>query len=112
MLYRYRYPSIPRNKPDIYATHLTLTVIHTVHSNRPSDPGGHFNLATCLDALGERQAALGCFERAFALQPCMAEAAANAAGILMQTGDAERACSLCYQVRYADRTRGACLRDG
>lgn len=54
----------------------------------------------CLDALGEASSALGSFETAFDLQPDMADAGANAAGLRIRRGEAERACTLCYLVSY------------
>lgn len=73
---------------------------HSVSHDRPHDPRGHYNLGVCLDALGEGSSALGSFETAFRLQPDMADAGANAAGLCVRRGEAERACTLCYQVSY------------
>lgn len=73
-----------------------ITIIY-----RPLDPKAHHNLGVCLDALGEKTAALGCFEKAFELDRRMADSGANAAGLLLRTGwegEAERACALCYLV--------------
>ena len=67
-------------------------------AGRPSDPRGHFNLGMCLESQGERASALSCFRLAFDLQPTMTDAAANAAGLLIQEGKAEEASSLCYRV--------------
>lgn len=71
-----------------------LAIFH----RRALDPKAHYNLGVCLDGLGERGAALDSFEKAFELQPSLADAGANAAGLLIQTGEAERACTLCYLV--------------
>ena len=68
--------------------------------DRPHDPRGHYNLGVCLDALGEASSALGSFETAFGLQPDMADAGANAAGLCIRRGDAKRACTLCYLVSH------------
>ena len=65
---------------------------------RPLDAKAHHNLGVCLDSLGEKDSALGCFEKAFELDPRMADSGANAAGLLLRTGEAERACALCYLV--------------
>lgn len=73
------------------------------HLRRPVDPRGHYNLGVCLDALGQRRSALGSFEQAFHLQPGMADAGANAAGLLIQGGEAERATELCYRVSVTVR---------
>lgn len=62
------------------------------------DPKAHHNLGVCLDALGEKEAALISFEKAFELQPLMAHSGSNAAGLLLQAGDADRACAFCYLV--------------
>ncbi|CAN0466025.1 unnamed protein product, partial [Ectocarpus sp. 12 AP-2014] len=64
---------------------------------RPYDPKAYYNHGVCIDALGEKEAALASFEKAFELQPSLADAGANAAGLLIQTGEAERACTLCYR---------------
>ncbi|CAM9942893.1 unnamed protein product [Ectocarpus sp. 12 AP-2014] len=64
---------------------------------RPFDPKAYYNHGVCIDALGEKEAALSSFEKAFELQPSLADAGANAAGLLIQTGEAERACTLCYR---------------
>ncbi|CAN0460586.1 unnamed protein product, partial [Hapterophycus canaliculatus] len=63
-------------------------------SPSPFDPRAHHNLGVCLDDSGEKASALASFERAFELQPGMAESGANAAGLLIQAGEAERACAL------------------
>ncbi|CAN0312267.1 unnamed protein product [Pylaiella littoralis] len=76
---------------------------------RTFDPKAHYNLGVCLDALGERAAALHSFERAFELQPSMADAGANAAGLLIQTGEAERACTFCYLALKGDPECAAAL---
>ncbi|CAN0462932.1 unnamed protein product, partial [Ectocarpus sp. 12 AP-2014] len=55
------------------------------------DPKAYYNHGVCIDALGEKEAALSSFEKAFELQPSLADAGANAAGLLIQTGEAERA---------------------
>lgn len=68
---------------------------------RPLDTKAHHNLGVCLDALGEKAAALCCFEKAFELDPRMADSGANAAGLLLRTGEAQRACALCYLVSYS-----------
>lgn len=73
---------------------------HSATHDRPHDPRGHFNLGVCLDAMGEARPALGSFETAFSLQPKMADAGANAAGLRIRRGEAERACTLCYLVSY------------
>ncbi|CAM9098739.1 unnamed protein product [Scytosiphon promiscuus] len=65
-------------------------------SVRPSDPKARHNLGVCLDNLGDKASALANFERAFELHPGMAESGANAAGLLIQAGEAERASKLCY----------------
>lgn len=77
-----------------------LLLLRTVSRARPLDPKAHHNLGVCLDALGQKAAALSSFEKAFELQPLMAESGSNAAGLLLQAGDAERACTLCYLVRF------------
>lgn len=68
-------------------------------SHRPDDPRGHFNLAVCLETLKDESGALAEFETAFELAPTMANAGANAAGLLIRAGEAERASALCYAVR-------------
>ncbi|CAM9838694.1 unnamed protein product [Discosporangium mesarthrocarpum] len=65
--------------------------------SRPSDARAHHNLALCLHSLGEAEASLGHFEHAFSLDKGIADAAANAAGLLIQQGDGDRASALCYQ---------------
>ncbi|CAM9433570.1 unnamed protein product, partial [Ectocarpus fasciculatus] len=63
---------------------------------RPFDSKAYYNHGVCIDAFGEKEAALSSFEKAFELQPSLADAGANAAGLLIQSGQAERACTLCY----------------
>ena len=82
-----------------FARLLLITRLSVCH-DRPNDPRGHYNLGVCLDALGEASSALGSFETAFGLQPDMADAGANAAGLCIRRGEAERACTLCYLVSY------------
>lgn len=77
---------------------------------RPEDPRGHHNLGVCLDALGQEPAsALASFESAFALQPVIADAGANAAGLLIRAGEAERASALCYRALKEDPRCSAAL---
>lgn len=66
---------------------------------RPLDPKGHHNLGTCLKALGRNEDALKSYGRAFALgSSSMADAAANAAGLLIKAGDSAGAVGLSYRV--------------